>query len=124
MAETQYVGTMNAEQEGDIVLDPKTRLGSVGTLDSTKAEVLEGGDIVTATVSEDKLKVTVSTTGTPGNAVVRVIADKNLDPEAEDNEVGIFNLTITPAGVTAVPMSFANVRDREAAPEGGEGTEG
>lgn len=113
MAETIYTGSLNAEQVGDIILDPKTRLGSVGTLDSTKVEVLEGGDLVTAEVSEDKLKVTVTTNGNTGNAVVKVTADKNLDPDAEDNETGIFNLTITPAGVTAVAMEFANIRDRE-----------
>lgn len=112
MAETNYTGSMDSEQEGDIVLDPKTRLGSVGTLDSTKVEVTEGADIVSAVVSEDKLKVTVTTNGTPGNAVVVVTADKNLDPSAEDNEVGIFNITVTPAGTQAVPMTFANVRDR------------
>lgn len=45
--------------------------------------------------------------------MVVVTADKNLDPDAEDNEVGIFNITVTPAGTTAVAMTFANVRDRE-----------
>ena len=116
MAETQYTGSMNAEQIGDIVLDPKTRLGSVGTIESTHAEVT-GDDVVTAEVSEDGLTVTVTTNGNTGNAVVTVTADKDLDPEAEDNEVGVFNITITPAGTTAVAMEFANVRDREAPAE-------
>lgn len=110
MAETNYIGTMDAEQQGDIAVDPRTRLGKVGTLDSTKAEVREGAELVTVAVSEDKLKVNVKATGTAGNAVVAVIADKNKDPEAEDNEVGIFNITITEAGVVAVPMTFVNVR--------------
>ena len=115
MAETVYTGALESEQQGDIVLDPRTRLGNVGTLDTTKVEVREGGDYVTATVSEDKLKVNVKATGVTDEdgvvtAQVVVIADKNKDPNAEDNEVGIFNLTITAAGVVAVPMIFSNVR--------------
>lgn len=115
MAETIYTGALDAEQQGDIAVDPRTRLGKVGTLDSTTVEVREGADLVTVSVSEDKLKVNVKATGTAGNAVVAVIADKNLDPEAADNEVGIFNITITPAGVVAVPMTFGNVRPVEEA---------
>lgn len=111
MAETTYIAQLDSEQQGDIAVDPKTRLGRVGTLDSTKAEVRVGAELVTAEVSADKLKVNVKTTGTAGFAQVAVIADKNLDPAAEDNEVGIFDITITPAGTVAVPMTFINVRD-------------
>lgn len=111
MAETIYTGSLDNEQQGDIAVDPRTRLGRVGTLDSTKAEVTEGADLVTAAVSEDKLKVNVKATGNgTGNAIVVVTADKNLDPAAEDNETGIFNITVTPAGTVAVPMRFENVR--------------
>ena len=46
----------------------------------------------------------------PVLAQVTVTADKNKDPNAEDNEVGVFNIMITPAGTASVAFSFENVR--------------
>lgn len=114
MAETIYTGQLAADQQGDIILDPRTRLGRVGTIETTGAEVTEGVDLVTVTVQPDGLTVNVKTTGMAGNAVVMVTADKNKDPEVADNEVGIFNILITEAGTVAVPMTFGNIRPVEA----------
>lgn len=115
MAEQVFDAALESEQQGDIRVDAKTRLGNIGGLDSTKAEVTIGSEYATATVSADKTKVNVKATGVvageePVLAQVTVTADKNKDPNAEDNEVGIFNITITPAGTASVAFSFENVR--------------
>ncbi len=110
MALTVYTGALGAEEQGDIVLDPRTRLGSVGTIESTKVEVVSGAELFTWNISADGLMVNVKGVGAAGDAVLNVIADKNLDPAAEDNEVGEFHITFTPAGVVTVAMTFANVR--------------
>lgn len=114
MAEVILIGALESEQQGDVNVDAKTRLGNIGGLDSTKAEVTEGSDYVTATVTEDKKKVNVKATGVIVGEVVTaqvvITADKNKDPNAEDNEVAILNLTITPAGTVAVNFTFENIR--------------
>ena len=110
MALTVYTGALGAEEQGDIVLDPRTRLGSVGTIESTKVEVVSGAELFTWNISADGLMVNVKGVGAAGDAVLNVIADKNLDPAAEDNEVGEFHITFTPAGVATVAMTFANIR--------------
>ena len=110
MALTVYTGALGAEEQGDIVLDPRTRLGSVGTIESTKVEVVSGGELFTHNISADGLTVNIEGVGAAGDAVLNVIADKNLDPLAEDNEVGEFHITFTQAGVATVAMTFANVR--------------
>jgi hypothetical protein len=110
MAETIYNGSIEAENQGDIVLDPRTRLGKMGKLEKVTVEVTEGADLVTIVQDPANLLVVTVQANTDGNAVVKVSADKNLDPAIEDDEVGIWNILITPAGTVAVPMTFANVR--------------
>lgn len=106
---------MNAEQIGDIVLNPKTRLGGAGKIDplQSRTEFVSGEGILEVTSSEDKKLHTLTSNGTAGDVVINVIADKDLS-EGEDQEIGEWHITVTAAGTTAVPMELGNLRDREA----------
>lgn len=114
---TEYTASLTAEQLGDIVLNPKTRLGGKGSLDKVAVEIEhpEGqAEVVGVTTSEDKLTHTVGTNGNEGTAKVTITADKDMSPDAEDNDVAIFHITVLPAGTEAVAFEFKNVRERQA----------
>lgn len=113
MAETVYNASIEAELQGDIVLDPKTRRGGVGSLEKVPVQVTQGAELVTIVQDPATLTIVGVQALAAGNVTIVVNADKNMDPAIDDYEVGIWNILITPAGVVAVPMEFKNVRPIE-----------